>query len=257
VVDHKPGGGGVIGITYVANSKPDGYTLLNSGDFFTPVLNGTATYKMEDLRVVCQLILNGCALAVAPDAPWKTMQEFVDYARKNPGVKWSHPGLGTMVYFRTENLNRQAQLKMISVPMKGDAEIISFLLGKHIAVGAMSTASARAQADAGKLRILFSFDPPKPFGLDASIPDMASMFSKMPDLEVAIYMTVAAKTPDYIVAALEKAMEKASKDPEYIKTIQGYNQMVSFAPGKLVMEKKIPVKMAIVRDILKDTAPAK
>src|SRR5512138_515554 len=70
VVDHKPGAGGVVAFNYVANSKPDGYTLLNNSDWFTPILNGTATYKLEDLKVVAQVVLNGTVLAVAPDAPW-------------------------------------------------------------------------------------------------------------------------------------------------------------------------------------------
>jgi tripartite-type tricarboxylate transporter receptor subunit TctC len=252
VVDHKPGGGGVIGITYVANSKPDGYTLLNSGDYFTPVLNGTATYKMEDLRVVAQVIINGCVLAVAADAPWKTWQEFSDYAKKNPGVKWAHQGVGTMVYFRTENLNRQVGLKLIGLPLKGDAEIITALLGKNATIGSLSTTSAKVQADAGKLRIILSFDPPAEFGLDPSLASMAVTYPKVPDLDVGIYVTVPAKTPNDVVDALEKALEKASKDPEYIKAIRDLNQMVSFVPGKTVMEKKIPMKMGLVKTMLQE-----
>jgi tripartite-type tricarboxylate transporter receptor subunit TctC len=256
VVDHKPGGGGVIGITYIANARPDGYILGNGSDYFTPVLNGTATYKMEDLRIIAQVLLNGCALVVNADSPWKTWQQFVDHAQKNPGVKWGHVGAGTMVYFRTENLNRQAKLKMIDVPLKGDSEVISALLGNHVAIGSMSSASAKIQADAGKLRILFSFDSPKPFGFDPSLPSMASLYPKMPDMEVGVYYYGSSKIPEDIINTLEKALEKMSKEPEYIKEIEKLNQVPVFVPGKTVMQ-KLPVKMGIVRDILKDTTPAK
>jgi tripartite-type tricarboxylate transporter receptor subunit TctC len=256
VVDHKPGGGGVIGITHVANAKPDGYTLGNGSDYFTPVLNGTATYKMEDLRIIAQLLLNGCALAVNANAPWKTWQEFVDYAKKNPGVKWGHQGTSTMVYFRTENLNRQAGLKLTPVPLKGDAEIISGLLGNHVAVGSLSTTSAKAQADAGKLRILFHFDDPKPFGLNPSIPSMKSFYPAITDLEVGVYYYTSSKVPENIISALEGALEKMSKEPEYLKEVEKLNQVAAFVPGKVVMQ-RLPVKMGIVRDIMKDTAPAK
>lgn len=255
VVDHKPGGGGVIGITAVANAKPDGYTLGNGSDYFTPVLNGTATYKMEDLRIIAQLLLNGCALAVNANAPWKTWQEFVDYAKKNPGVKWGHQGTGTMVYFRTENLNRQAGLKLTPVPLKGDAEIISGLLGNHVAIGSLSTTSAKAQADAGKLRILFHFDDPKPFGLNPSIPSMKSFYPKFTDLEVGVYYYTSSKVPENIISALEGALEKMSKEPEYLKEVEKLNQVADFVPGKIIMQ-KLPVKMNIVKEIMKDTAPA-
>jgi tripartite-type tricarboxylate transporter receptor subunit TctC len=257
IVDHKPGGGGIIGITHVVNAKPDGYTLGNGSDYFTPVLQGTATYKMEDLRVIAQLLLNGCSLAVAADAPWKTWQEFADYAKKNPGVKWGHQGAGTMVYFRTENLNRQAGLKLTPVPLKGDAEIISGLLGKHVAIGSLSTTSAKQQADAGKLRIIFHFDDPKLFGLNPSIPSMASFYPNIPDIEVGVYYYTSSKVPMDIINALEAAMEKMSRDPEYLKGIAQLNQVAKFVPGKIIMENRIPQKMKLVADIMKDTAPAK
>ncbi|HVN94827.1 MAG TPA: tripartite tricarboxylate transporter substrate binding protein [Syntrophorhabdaceae bacterium] len=252
VVDHKPGGGGVVGYTFVANARPDGYTLLNSGDFFTPILEGTATYKVEDLAVIAQVALNGCVLAVGPDAPWKTFQEFVDYAKKNPGAKWAHQGVGTSVYFRTQNLNKQAGLKLIGVPMKGDSEIISALLGKHVAIGSLSAGMAKAQADAGKLRILFSFDQAKGFGLDPSLPYMATMFPNAPDIEVGLYLVAPKNTPKDVMDILEKTLEKMTKDPEFISETMRINQMVSFVPGKVVMEQRIPKKMELVRSIMKE-----
>lgn len=255
VVDHKPGAGGILAFSYVANAKPDGYTLLNHSDYFLPVLNGTATFKMEDLRVIAQLTLHSGVLAVSADSPWKTFQDFVDYAKKNPGVKYGHQGAGTMVYFRMENLNRQAGLKLTGVPLKGDAEIVSSLLGKHVAIGTLGNAVAKAQAEAGKLRILFSFDNPKPFGLDPSLPYMDTFFPKIPDIDFPIYLIAPSKTPDDIVNALEKAMEKMSKDPEFAKEVALMNDIVHFVPGKVIMQ-KLPAKMNLFRQILKDSAPA-
>jgi tripartite-type tricarboxylate transporter receptor subunit TctC len=253
VTDYRPGGGGVVAYNYVANAKPDGYTLGNFPDFFFPILMGTATFKMEDLQVVAQLVINGSVLAVHPDAPWKTFQEFVSYCQANPGVKWGHQGTSTTVYFRTENMSREAKLKLTPVPLKGDSEIISALLGKHIQIGSLGAVSAKAQADAGKLRILFSFDPPKGFGLDPSLPDMASFFKgAFPDIDIPVHCIVPKNTPPDIVSALEMALERASKDPDFIKDVLAMNQMVQFVPGKVVMEQKMPTKMAIVKEIMKD-----
>ena len=253
VTDYKPGGGGVVGYTAVANARPDGYTLGNFPDYFLPVLMGTATYTMEDLQVIAQVVINGSALVVSADAPWKTFQEFVDHCRANPRVKWGHQGTSTMIYFRTENMSREAKLRLTPVPLKGDAEIISGLLGKHIEVGTIGAASARAQAEGGKLRILFSFDPPNVFGLDPSVPDMVSFFkNSFTDVDIPVYLVAPKKTPPEVMAALLSALEKASKDPEFKKEETAINQCVSFLPGKTVMEQKIPKKMAIVKEIMKD-----
>jgi tripartite-type tricarboxylate transporter receptor subunit TctC len=81
-----------------------------------------------------------------------------------------------MIYFRMENVNREAKLRLTPVPLKGDSEIIAGLLGKHIQVGTVGAVSGRAQAEGGKLRILFCFDLPKALGLDLSLPDMTSFF---------------------------------------------------------------------------------
>jgi tripartite-type tricarboxylate transporter receptor subunit TctC len=257
VVDHKPGAGGIAAFSYVANAKPDGYTLLNHSDFFLPVLAGTATFKMDDLRVIAQATQNGSVMVVSADSPWKTFQEFYDYCKKNPGVKWGNNGAGTMVFFRMQNLNKQAGMKLIGVPLSGDAEIISSLLGNHVAVGNLGAASAKAQAQAGKLRIIFSFDNPKGFGLDPSIPSMATRFPKIQDIDTPVYLVAPSKTPDNIVNALEKAIEKMTRDPEFIKDAAGINHMVSYVPGKTVMQKKIPAKMKVVREIMKEMSSAK
>jgi tripartite-type tricarboxylate transporter receptor subunit TctC len=253
VTDYKPGGGGVIGYTAVANARPDGYTLGNFPDIFLPILMGTATYKMEDLQVIAQVDKNGSALVVSADAPWKTFQEFIDYCHANPGVKWGHQGTSTMIYFRTENLNREIKLKLTPVPLKGDSEIIAGLLGKHIQVGTIGAASAKAQAEGGKLKILFSFDPPKAFGLDPSIPDMVSFFkNSFTDVDVPVYLFAPKKTPPEVVAAIQGALEKACKDPEFIKEEATISHYVEFVPGKVAMEQTIPKKMAIVKEIMKD-----
>jgi tripartite-type tricarboxylate transporter receptor subunit TctC len=250
IVEQKPGGGAVVGTTFVANSKPDGYTLLNSSDYFTAILYGTATYKLEDLMPVAQVAKNGTVLVVNADAPWKTFQEFMDYANKNPGVKYCHPGTGTTLFLRASNLNRQAGLKMIPVPMKSDGESIAALLGKHVMVAITSIGTARPQAEAGKLRILMSFDNPKDAGLDPSIPHFSSLFPNIPDLEVPLYIIAPANTPKEITDVIEQALEKATKDPEFINETHKLNQIVSFVPGRVVKE-RMAKRMEVMREVMK------
>jgi tripartite-type tricarboxylate transporter receptor subunit TctC len=250
IVEHKPGGGTVIGNTFVATSKPDGYTVLNSSDWCTTILNGTATYKLDDLMPVAQVALNGTVLTVAADAPWKTFQEFVDYARKNPGMKYSHAGAGSANYLRAVNFVEVSGLKMVPIPSKGDADSIPALLGKHVPVAFTSPGTVKPHVEAGTLRILFSFDSAKEFGLDPSIPNWATVFPKAEDIVIPIYLSVPAKTPKEIVDVLERTMEKMSKDPEFIKEEVKFNQAVQFVPSKVVKE-SLPKRMELLRQLMK------
>ncbi|HEX2967361.1 MAG TPA: tripartite tricarboxylate transporter substrate binding protein [Syntrophorhabdaceae bacterium] len=234
----KPGGGGVIGMQYVVSAKPDGYTTLNAGNLAPTLLSGTAPFKFEDLRIVAQVTQNGNIMAVAADAPWKTWQEFVDYAKKNPGVKYGHPGLGIVAFYRAENLNRQLGLKMVNLPSQGDAESVARLLGHHIPIANIATAIAKPQIEAGKLRALLSFEPAKEFGLPGSVPDLHQLYGKdFPDIPVGVYLYAPAKTPDHIVQTLEKTFEQMSKNPEFVADCLKMNTVSKFEGSKLATDR--------------------
>jgi tripartite-type tricarboxylate transporter receptor subunit TctC len=251
---NKPGAGGVIATTYVANARPDGYVLGNFGDFvINGILLGQATYKMEDLRYIAEVGRVGCVLAVAGDAPWKTFKEFLDYVKANPGTKFANQGVSTIIYMRMQTLNKHAGLKMIGVPLKGDGEIAAAVMGKHIPAGTFSASVAQPLASAGKLRILFSFDPPEDIGIDPSIPDLAGVFGKeVPDLDASTYLVAPGKTPKDIAETLEKAMEKVANDRDFVKDLKKYCIGVRYVPGRFVMEEKIPKKMPIIKQMMQE-----
>ena len=111
---NKPGSGAIIACTYVANAAPDGYTLGCVGDhLMQQIYNGRAKYKYEDFRWIALVDCMANVLGVSADAPWKTMNEFIDYVKKNPGVKCAHPGLGSAAYIRLENMNARIAKNII------------------------------------------------------------------------------------------------------------------------------------------------
>jgi tripartite-type tricarboxylate transporter receptor subunit TctC len=163
------------------------------------------------------------------------VQDLVDYARKNPGLKYAHSGVGNSTTLRMENLISLAKLQMVGVPFKGSSEVVAAILGKHLQVGIGDVVSARAQAEAGKMRILMSFDPATMFGLDPSIPHLAAVFDKGvtdKDIPIVGYVIVPKKTPDEIVNILEKAMAKACTEPELINGMTKSGGAVDFYDGK-------------------------
>ena len=259
VCSNKPGGGGVIGITYIANSRPDGYTLANVSDHLViSIIMGQATYSLEDIHVVAQVSRHTTVLAVNADSPWKTWQEFMDYARKNPGVKFAHTGIQSTPFLRMENLNKGANLKMIGVPLKGQADMIQALLGKHLPIAVFAGMDAKAQADAGNLRILLSFDSPAEVGLDPTIPDFNTVFGKsIPGFEVGQYLIAPGKIPAEIAEVLERAVEKMTKEPDFISEMRKNCFRPTFTNGKEMKGKILPEKMALIKGILKDIGSVK
>jgi tripartite-type tricarboxylate transporter receptor subunit TctC len=256
---NKPGAGAILGCTYVATAEPDGYTIGALGDHCTiNVVAGRAKYKLEDFRYIAGAT-NVCnVLVVHADSPWKTMQDFIDYARKNPGVKIAYPGIGSSAHIRLESLNKFANLKLVGVPLKGDAEVVPAVLGKHVPIGVFSAGPAKAQLDAGKVRALMSFDPPSDIGLDPTIPDIRAVFGKdVPDVDIGSYLMVPGKTPDEIAKTLERAMEQVTKDPGFIKEVRAGNMRVKFIDSQTLTEKVLPVKNARIKEVMTEIGLAK
>jgi tripartite-type tricarboxylate transporter receptor subunit TctC len=255
VPGNKTGGGGVVATTSLINSRPDGYTMALLGfNVVTALVLGQGNYSLDDLTIVGQFATFPGALSTSADSPWKTFQEFIDYVRKNPGVKYAHPGVGSSIYMRMENLNKNANLKMVGVPFKSDPEIIAAILGKHVPVGIGGLMAAKEQADAGKMRILLSFDPPAEVGLDPTIPCIRTAFDKSvsdKDLEIVVFLAVPRKTPKEIVQVLEQTLEKVTKDPEFINDLKKLYMKVSYLDSKKATDNLFKI-MAQVKAIVKE-----
>jgi tripartite-type tricarboxylate transporter receptor subunit TctC len=259
VPTNKPGAGGVMGVTYLVNSTPDGYKIGNFGDHMvSSIILGQATYAFEDLKVIAQISLVANTICVHPDSPWKTYQELVDYAKKNPGLKYGHQGIGSSAHIRMENLNKVGDLKLIGIPYKGDGETVPALLGKHVPLAVIGAAAAKSQADAGKIRILFSFEPPQAVGLDPSIPYFAGVYGKdTPDVDIPTYIVVPKETPEAIVQTLRKAAEKMASDPEFIKENEKLFFRVHYVDGDVVMKRLLPDKMVRLKALYKEVGMVK
>ena len=149
---NKPGPSQMMMASYVATSKPDGYTIgFGSNAIITAIATGEATgYKMEDIRPVCMIATANTMVGVTADSPWKTWQDFVDYAKKNPGTKYGHFGVGSGPHYRMEVLNKHNKLGLQGVPFKGEGEALPMLLGKHVPISVISPTVAKEQVAAGK-----------------------------------------------------------------------------------------------------------
>jgi tripartite-type tricarboxylate transporter receptor subunit TctC len=249
VPGNKPGGGDMVCASAIANAPPDGYTmgLLADGPMVYSHLLGRATFGKDDLRVVGQLFCTTLVMDVNADSPWKTFQEFMDYAHKNPGLTYSHIGVGTLPHIYAELLNKVTNLQMRGVPYSG-MEAITALLGKHVTAGFNNYGQAKQLE--GKIRILFSFTPSE-LSPEPSVTSISTYLGrdKFEILQGGNYLVVPGKTPDAIVDALEKALEKTSKDPEFIAGLKKIYAHSCFVDGRTIQQ-RIPVRQTQIKPIL-------
>src|SRR3954463_9609131 len=158
VVENRPGGGTLIGTDSVAKAAPDGYTLL--GVAF-PFGSNPSIYKSlpyNTLKDFTPLILGGQTqnlLVIRPSLPINTAQEFLYYARKNPGkVSYGSTGIGSSNHLSMEFFKSMTGLGIVHVPYKGSAPMVNDLLGEHIDTAFDNTPNVLPQVNAGKLRAL-------------------------------------------------------------------------------------------------------
>jgi len=160
IIENKGGGGSVVGTTLVVSKSADGYTLgtMASGPITISWHMGKLSFHpIDDVTLIMRLTGYLMGIAVRADSPWKTLPEFVDYAKKNPAkVSFGSPGVGTGGHLAMEELAYLAGIKILHVPYKGGAETNTALLGGHVDIISDSSGWAPL-VDSGKFRLLATY----------------------------------------------------------------------------------------------------
>jgi tripartite-type tricarboxylate transporter receptor subunit TctC len=159
VVENKTGASGTIGTDSVAKAAPDGYTLLFShvGPIaISPVLPQKPPYDpIKDFAPITQIASGPTVLVVRPDFPAKTLVEYLDYAKKNPGkVSYGSVGPGSTTHLAGATIAHMIGTEMIHIPYKGSAPINNDLLGGNISSAFVNVAGVMSLIQGGQLRPL-------------------------------------------------------------------------------------------------------
>lgn len=158
VVDNRSGAATAIGATYVAKAPKDGYTLLlSAGTTFTtnPHLNDKLPYKLEDFSPVAAVCTVPFAFVVKKDLPAKTLQEYVAYAKANPGkINNGTNGQGSMVHLLGEMIATGLDIKVTEVHYKGASPATMDMIGGVIDTNVEALTSAVPNVNAGQYRAL-------------------------------------------------------------------------------------------------------
>lgn len=158
IVENKPGATGTIGVNYVAQAKPDGYTLVANDTTYSllPYIFKKLPFDpAHDLQPVAAFLFAPMALAVNADSPYKSLSDLLAKAKAAPGtVKFGSGGPGTTPHFAAEGLAIAAHVKFMHIPFKGAAEATQALLGHVIDFQFASTTGIMGPVQGGNLRLL-------------------------------------------------------------------------------------------------------
>ncbi|MBV0882209.1 tripartite tricarboxylate transporter substrate binding protein [Noviherbaspirillum sp. L7-7A] len=223
VIDNRPGGSGMIGAQAVAQAEPDGYTVLYDASAFAvnPALRKMAFDPAKDLVPVSLAVTVPNIFVVPPNAPYSTVQEFVDYARKHPGkLTYASYGAGSAAHLIGELLKARAGIDLLHVPYKGGAPALTDLMGGQVDSYFANAASGMSYVKSGKLRAL-AVTSAKRMAAMPEVPTLAE--SGFKDFEVLEWngFFVPKGTPNEVVARLAKEVQAAVKDPATRQKLQG------------------------------------
>src|SRR5262245_61595152 len=156
VIDNKPGAGGILGMEIGAAAKPDGYTLLfgSSGPMATlPSLHKKLAYDpTKSYTAIRAGALNPYVLVFNPSKPYKTLPEFIEYAKKNPDrINYGSAGNGSSGHLGGELLQQLTGIKMTHVPYQVSAALMGDLLSGVLDIGLEFPSGVKANIEAGKL----------------------------------------------------------------------------------------------------------
>jgi tripartite-type tricarboxylate transporter receptor subunit TctC len=155
-VVNRTGGAGAIGHGTGVAARRDGYTVtMVTFDILTLPPQKLVPFTYENFDLIMRVNMDPAAITVPADAPYDTLDEFVAYAKANPGaVKVGHAGPGTAWHLAGSIFAKEAGLELSYVPYNGAAPAVTALVGKHIQAVSVSPAEVRSQIEGGALKIL-------------------------------------------------------------------------------------------------------
>lgn len=222
-VVNKTGGAGAIGLTDIATARPDGYKIgMGTVELTMLPHMGLAAFTADDFTPICRLNAEPSAITVSVDAPWKTVEEFMAYAKANPGkVRIGNSGTGAIWHIAAAALETRLGTTFNHIPYDGANPAVTALLGNHIEAVTVSPPEVVSHVRAGKLRILAVMGDERAKGFD----DVPTLKEKGIDLQVATWrgLVVAKKTPANIVSVLGDACAKTTAEDSFKEALAKMN----------------------------------
>lgn len=226
---NKPGASATIGMSEIANARPDGYKIgfVVSELAIMPHL-GVGKFSPAEFSPIAGLNVDPSGITVRADAPWKTLQEFLAAARSNPGgMRIGNSGAGSVFQFAAMSLENKAGVQFTHVPYQGASPSVMALVGGHIDAISVSVAEASQQILAGKLRCLGVMSDKRLPGFE-NVPTLKEMDM---DIQVAVWRGLAAPkgTPEPVMAILRNMAAKTAAEESFKQGMRHANLRLEYS----------------------------
>jgi tripartite-type tricarboxylate transporter receptor subunit TctC len=235
IVDNRAGGaGGSVGNAQAARAEPDGYTLLMTLSSLAVLpeadrlFERPVSYEVAQFAPVARVLADPTLLAVPANAPWKTLQDFVDDAKKRPGqIPYGSSGPYGTLHVAMEMFAASAGIKLLHVPFRGAGPALTALLSGTVQAVASAPGTLRQQVDDGKMRVLANWGAERV----PSFPDLPT-FKELGYKDVEFYIWAGlfapAALPAPIMTRLREAMAQAVQAPEVSRTFAAAGSPVAY-----------------------------
>jgi tripartite-type tricarboxylate transporter receptor subunit TctC len=256
VIENKPGAGGTLPAQQLQTVQPDGYTIaqIPLGVFRLPYTTKMTWDPVKDISYVINLTGYAFGIVVPAEGPIKTWNDFVAYAKANPG-KLSYGSTGTLTspHLTTELIAQKLGIKLNHIPYKGSSELMQAIAGGHIMAAADSTGFAPL-VESGKLKVLNTWGEKRL----AKFPDAPTLKELGLDIVQNSPFGIGAPrgTPPDVVKKLHDGFKKAMEDPSYVQALARYDmlpiymdsaQYAKFAQETFLREKALVEKLGLVK----------
>jgi len=220
VVVNKTGAAGAVGMSFVANSKPDGYNLLMALSSISIIpeadklFDRKPAYTMDQLVPIALISADPTIFVVSADRPWKSARELVDDAKKRPGqISFSSSGVYGTLHMAMEMLSHAGAISLKHVPYSGAGPALTAILGGHVDTLASGPAVVIPHIKAGKLRPLAGWGAKR----IQSLPDVATFKELGYDIEFYIWAGLFAPrgTPEPVIKSVRESVRQAVNTPEF------------------------------------------
>jgi tripartite-type tricarboxylate transporter receptor subunit TctC len=228
VVVNKAGAGGAVGIQAAKEAAPDGYTILVTPPpiALIPIVNKNSSFALKDFTPLGLATSSPNTTVVKSDAAWKSFEDFVAEAKKNPGsITYGSAGPGTTPHFIGELVKLKAKIDMTHVPLGSESAAATAVLGGHVNIAFLTLGTTRSHIEAGTMRALAVASnkrlkdfPNLPTTVEKGFPEL--------NLKVWVGFFAPAKTPPAVTKRLASALSEALKDPEVVAQIEKAQALV-------------------------------
>ncbi len=214
-VENKPGAAAQLGTDLVAKSPPDGYTLLwtvTDGLSVLPAVKASVPYAVpDDFAFIGSIAQQPYTLTVHPKWPFKSVAEFVAYAKANPNkLNYGSAGVGSAPHMSMALIAAKAGIQMVHIPFAGLGPATNALLAGTVDVALITPAQVKPHVDSGTLRALGVTSPKR----SPVLPDVPTLQEAglAVTAVVAYGLTAPARTPEPVLARLRQAVLEVTRD---------------------------------------------